>query len=385
MKEIVPRLEALTAEEGFPLMGIASAQESDAFARFSDWLDRGYYGTMSYLVERREAYRHPDSVLPDCKSVVMLAMPYAANPDTFRPKGFEDPSSRGPGVSPGDAQATPGETPGPRHAEARHAGARRYAEGRIGNYAIGSVDYHDTIRAKLNKIIVELQPHYPESHWRGVVDTAPLLERDYARLAGLGWIGKNTLLLNREWGSYFFLAALLTDLELPAVSPSTEVQDHCGTCTACLDVCPTSAFPKARVLDATRCISYLTIESKGRFPDDLREGVGEWIFGCDLCQIVCPWNRKRNHDYLEVFAPDREEEKRSLAHWLTLDEETFRKLYKRTPFWRTRLRGMQRNALIAAGNLMRKDLLGAIARLCESDDEVIAESARWAKKKIEGE
>jgi epoxyqueuosine reductase len=213
-----------------------------------------------------------------------------------------------------------------------------------------------------------------------VVDTAPLLERDYARLAGLGWIGKNTLLLNREWGSYFFLAALLTDLELPSDEPS--VTDHCGSCTACLDICPTDAFVEPHVLNASRCISYLTIEHRGSIDPSLRPSMGNWIFGCDLCQIVCPWNRKRIDDYLPEFKPTGVEEKHSLRHWLSLDEEKFRKLYRKTPFWRTKLRGMQRNALIAAGNMVRTDLLELIDLHTNSEDPEVSEAAIWARQQI---
>ncbi|MFN9940339.1 MAG: tRNA epoxyqueuosine(34) reductase QueG, partial [bacterium] len=156
--------------------------------------------------------------------------------------------------------------------------------------ASGSVDYHDSIHDRLKKLGKWLEKKASDVIWRGVVDTAPLLEREFAELAGLGWIGKNTLLLNRQLGSYFFLASLLTNLPLPLDEPNQT--DHCGTCRACLDACPTQAFPDPHVLDARRCISYLTIEQRGMPARDLRSGSGHWLFGCDICQQVCPWNSK---------------------------------------------------------------------------------------------
>ena len=166
-------------------------------------------------------------------------------------------------------------------------------ECRLGSYASGKSDYHDLLRVRLNKLAAILASIYPDSINRGVVDTAPLMERDFAQLAGLGWIGKNTLLLNRTEGSYFFLAALLTSIEFTA-DQSFEA-DHCGSCTACLDACPTKAFEAPRVLNATRCISYLTIEYRGVIEAELSDKMQNWIFGCDACQIVCPWNRKTRY------------------------------------------------------------------------------------------
>lgn len=365
MKQLRDQLEAMAAASGFPLFGIASARNSDALDHLRQWIEQGYHGTMHYLADRLDAYQHPNSVLEGCRSVVMLGMPYASHPETRKRKSQLSP-------------ARYEQNAAPKHS---HTSIDSDSlDARIGNYAMGEVDYHDFIRSQLNTIIQEVSPVIPESRWRGVVDTAPLLERDYARLAGLGWIGKNTLLLNREWGSYFFLAALLTDLELPPDEPSTT--DHCGSCTACLDVCPTDAFVEPHVLNASRCISYLTIEYRGSIDPSLRQSMGNWIFGCDLCQIVCPWNRKRIEDYLNEFEPIGVEEKHSLRHWLSLDEETFRKLYRKTPFWRTKLKGMQRNALIAAGNLGRADLLDLIERHTTSEDPVVSESAHWARQQI---
>ncbi|AMV33432.1 Epoxyqueuosine reductase [Pirellula sp. SH-Sr6A] len=366
MKPMRDELEALAASAGFPLFGIANARESESFSNLRSWIEQGYHGTMHYLDDRLDAYRHPRSVLENCRSIVMLGMPYASHPDTRRRKH-----------------------PAPTTPPTDLLGATNCSElrelptgldARIGNYAMGEVDYHDFIRSRLNTIVKKMEASAPGSKWRGVVDTAPLLERDYARLAGLGWIGKNTLLLHREWGSYFFLAALLTDLELPTDEPMQT--NHCGSCRACLDVCPTHAFVEPHVLDASRCISYLTIEHRGPIEPTLRESMGNWIFGCDLCQIVCPWNRKRIDDHLPEFHPIHQESRNSLRHWLSLDEESFRQLYRTTPFWRTKLRGMQRNALIAAGNGNRSDLIDLIERHAQSEDPVVSDAAQWARNRI---
>src|SRR5581483_8264872 len=182
--------------------------------------------------------------------------------------------------------------------------------------------YHDVLRARLNQLLAWIQGDAPGCLGRGVVDTAPLLERDFARRAGLGWIGKNTMLLNKRVGSYFFLGALLLDLELqPDLSHET---DHCGTCAACLNACPTQAFIEPGLLDARRCISYLTIELKGSIPLELREPMGEWIFGCDVCQEVCPWNRKAPPGKEPALAPRPDLESIDPIELLGLTPEEFR-------------------------------------------------------------
>jgi len=337
---------------GFSLFGVVRAQPAPGFERLQEWIQRGYAGEMNYIAKRASAYQHPDAVLEGCQSVVMLTMPYASNPLTTPRKSTSDQLAL--------AQDTSGY--------------------KIGNYAAGQVDYHDLIRERLNKLANSMETMFPGSRNRGVVDTAPLLERDFAQLAGIGWIGKNTLLLNRSEGSYFFLAALLTSVEL-AEDISSET-DHCGSCTACLDACPTSAFVGPHVLDASKCISYLTIEYRGRIPDSLSEKMDGWIFGCDVCQMVCPWNRKRDVTVPSELQPDQMDFKTSLEHWLTIDEATFRKIYRHTPFWRTKLSGMQRNAMIAAANSNRQDLKPIVKKFLNSNDEVLLSTCRWCLTKL---
>jgi epoxyqueuosine reductase len=210
---------------------------------------------------------------------------------------------------------------------------------------------------------------------RGVVDTAPLLEREFGQLAGLGWVGKNTMLLDRRFGSWFFLAAVLLDCELDYDAPA-EV-DHCGTCTACLDACPTGAFPRPYVLDATRCISYLTIELRSAIEPGLRPALGAWLFGCDMCQDVCPWNRKAASD-LATFVPRPDLDPVSLAPLFFLDDDAFRERFRRTPLWRARRRGLLRNAAIVLGNRPTSDALPALARGLRDVEPLVRGASAWA-------
>ncbi len=239
---------------GFTLAGIAPAGEADGFGALCDWLDAGHAGEMGYLHKHREARRHPQSVFAPVRGVVMLGFDY------------------------GPSAVAPADIP-PGH-------------GRIASYAQRG-DYHPLLRGKLNELAAWLAREVPGAESRGVVDTAPLLERDFARRAGLGWFGKNTMLINRERGSYFLIAALLTSAELVADAPAFPAgQGHCGTCTRCLEACPTQAFVAPGKLDARKCIGYLTVEVRGpELPPGSPTDLSGWLFGCDVCQEVCPWNR----------------------------------------------------------------------------------------------
>src|SRR5262245_10868420 len=253
------RLKQRAHELGFELVGIAAASPADHFEHLRAWLDHDLAGEMDYMHRQGEARRHPSSILPEVCSIVMVGMNYSAGGEQLSPK---------------DEMGTSAHPP---------------MDGRVARYAWGE-DYHDVLRRRLHQLLDWLQNEVPGVRGRGVVDTAPLLERDFARRAGLGWFGKNTMLINKRLGSYFFLGALLLDRELRPDPPHEMA--HCGTCTACLDACPTQAFLQPGLLDARRCISYLTIELKGPVPANLREPMGEWVFGCDVCQEVCPWNHK---------------------------------------------------------------------------------------------
>ncbi|TWU37848.1 Epoxyqueuosine reductase [Novipirellula aureliae] len=304
---------------GFVKLGIAPAIEISGFSNLAKWVDAGYAGQMTYIADRLDAYRHPSGVLEGCQSVIALAYPYPATP-------VIDQSELSKGA------------------------------GKIARYASTGNDYHDVIHPKLKCLCKTIRRWKPESKARGVVDTAPMMERQFAELAGIGWRGKNTLLLNKELGSYFFIACVLTDVELPTDSPHHT--SHCGTCTACLDACPTDAFVGPGVLDATRCISYLTIEHRGAIDEKLHEGIGDWVFGCDVCQEVCPWNRKpaRHRGSNNPLPSELPLRTLSLSSALGETEESFRRKYRKTALWRTRLAGIQRNARIVIRNQVAESL-----------------------------
>ena len=204
------------------------------------------------------------------------------------------------------------------------------------------------------------------------------MERDFARLAGLGWIGKHTLLINRERGSWFFLAALLTDLELDYDIPFEA--DHCGTCTACLDACPTDAFPEPYVLDATKCISYLTIELREMPPTELRSGIGDWLFGCDVCQDVCPWNKSPAKSKEVAFEPATSNNPAELIELFSLDDDTFRERFRKTPLWRSRRSGILRNAAIVLGNQQYPEAEKVLINALVDEDPLVRQAVAWALK-----
>jgi epoxyqueuosine reductase len=339
MSSLEDRLLHKAHSLGFELAGIAEATEADSFAQLRDWLARGFAGEMSYMHRHEQARRHPASILPGVQSVIMAAMSYRPSQEPPQPR-----------------------------------------PGRVARYARGS-DYHDVLRQRLGELLAWLQQEHPGCMGRAVVDTAPLLERDFARRAGLGWIGKNTMLLNRRLGSYFFLGALLVDLRLEPSSPHHT--QHCGSCTACLDACPTDAFAAPGLLDSRRCISYLTIELRSAVPEELRAGLGSWIFGCDVCQEVCPWNRKAPAGSEPALAPRPELESLDPIELLGLSEEAFRRRFRATAFFRTKRSGLLRNAALVLGNTGTPAALPALRRAREDPDPVIREAADWAIGRIE--
>jgi epoxyqueuosine reductase len=243
------------------------------------------------------------------------------------------------------------------------------------------MDYHTVLRERLAQLLSWLQAERPGSRGRGVVDTAPLLERDFARRAGLGWFGKNTMLINKRLGSYFFLGALLIDLQLEPDPPHETM--HCGTCTACLDACPTDAFPEPGWLDARRCISYLTIELRGPVPEDLRDGIGDWIFGCDVCQEVCPWNRKSPSGRDPALDSRSELAQLDPAELLSLSDDDFRRRFRGTALTRPKRSGLLRNAALVLGNTGDAAALPALRRASADKDETVRDAAAWAIRQIE--
>jgi epoxyqueuosine reductase len=333
---------------GFELTGACPAISPNGATRLGEWLGRGYAGEMNYIADRRVAYEHPRHVLDGVQSILMLGLPYRT----------EEPRRAGQG------------------------------QGRISRYAWGPDDYHDLIHQKLRRLIGAVNDIAPGARARGVVDTAPLLEREFAQLAGLGWIGKHTLLINKPAGSYFFLAALLIDQ--PLVYDEPFAADHCGTCRACLDACPTQAFPQPGVLDATRCISYLTIELRGPIPIDLRAGVGDWVFGCDVCQDVCPWNQHAiaggsgspRDAAPGDFQPREGANPVDLLALFALDDEGFRRRYRHTPLWRAKRRGILRNAAIVLGNQRDRSATPVLAKALADAEPLVRGASAWALGRI---
>lgn len=342
LTDFTARLKREARAIGFHEVGVAPAVEASGYAKFIEWIERGYGGTMRYLDNRRAAYAHPRFVLDGVRSLVLLLQKYRT----------AEPAAPRPGY------------------------------GRMARYA-WNVDYHDVVHERLHRLADWVRAEHPAARVRGVVDSAPLLEREFAQRAGLGWIGKNTLLLNRERGSWFFLAALLTDLELTP-DAATET-DHCGTCTACLDACPTSAFVAPYVLDARKCVSYTTIELRDSVPDELRAGHGDWVFGCDVCQDVCPWNRKPAPTDEAEFLPADGMNPLELTGLFALDDETFRRRFRASPLWRTRRRGLLRNAAIVLGNQRHRPAVGALERGLADVEPIVREACAWALAQIRGE
>jgi epoxyqueuosine reductase len=327
---------------GFELVGIAPAVTPRGFHDFQQWLSRGYAGEMGYLPRREDAYEHPRHVLDGVKSIVMLGANYHN----------AQPNAAGPN------------------------------EGVVSRYAWGAADYHEILKNKLDQLAKFLHEQYPGCKTRGVVDTAPLLERDFARLAGLGWFGKNTLLINKKLGSWLFLAALLTDVELEYDQPHET--SHCGSCTRCLDACPTDAFPEPYVLDARKCISYLNIELREPIPEELREGMGEWLFGCDICQEVCPWNNKAPLSEEPAFQPIHDLSPVDAVELLQLNDAQFRERFRHTPLWRPKRAGLLRNAAIVLGNRGDERAVPVLIDALNDFEPIIRGAAAWALGELGG-
>ncbi len=297
---------------GFDLAGVTEAKTPPGIDRFERWLDDGFAGQMDYMAERADAYRHPQHVLPGVRSLMMLGVNYCTC----------EPCEPGPG------------------------------QGSVSRYAWG-LDYHDVIHDRLRQLVRFHKQQAPEAAARGVVDTAPLLEREFAQLAGLGWIGKNTMLINKQFGSWLFLAALLTTEKLDYDEPFAN--DHCGTCRACLDACPTGALVEPHRVDSRRCLSYLSVESKEVMPEKFREAAEGRLFGCDACQQACPFNGRTPCTEEPSFQPAEGMNPVELADLFSLDETGFRERFRRTPLWRSKREGILRNATVVLDNARRNN------------------------------
>ena len=357
---VVERGKAL----GFDLCGIVCAEQFPELAQYTEWLERGYAGEMAYLHDERR--REPARVLPGLRSVVVCALNY----NTAYPYSTE-------------AAASASDSDAPR--------------GWISRYAWGD-DYHEVLWAKLNVLGAEIKEKFPEPFAaRAYADTGPVAERVFAKYAGLGWLGKNTLLLNETLGSWLFLGVIFTSADFKAsVSPAQIAPpDLCGNCRQCLDACPTGALVEPYVLDARRCISYLTIELRGPIPEEFREAIGWQVYGCDICQDVCPYNRAAPESSLKEFQPRAARGAKNLflpdLEWLAgMSEEEFREMFRGSAMKRAKWVGLVRNACIALGNSEIAPtghgfsrIVNLLQNLAESEIASIAESARWALARIE--
>ncbi|PYK46519.1 MAG: tRNA epoxyqueuosine(34) reductase QueG [Verrucomicrobia bacterium] len=348
--ELKVRLISFAREIGFDSCRIAACKAPPHAMEFREWLGESAHGEMNYMQRGEEKRCDPQKVLAGAKSIVVFAQNYFQGNESgigFQP--MDDWQ---------DAHATPAAT------------------GRIARYAWGD-DYHEVIAEKLDKIDNFLREFGGEQ--KCYVDTGPVLERDYAAQAGIGWHGKSTMLIDQRLGTWFFLAEILTTLELPADEP---VPNHCGTCERCITACPTGAITAPHRVDARRCISYLTIELKGVIPLDLRPLIGDRIFGCDDCLDACPWNRFAQESREAAFSARKSTTGMSLREYLELSDAEFRAFFRNSPIKRIKRRGFLRNVCVALGNAGDISDIPALERAARDPEPLIAEHARWAIDRI---
>lgn len=365
--ETSARLKRWAAEAGFDRAGVASLEPIERGGLYLRWLGGGGHASMGYLARRVEERLDPARVLAGARSVLCVAMVY-------HPLAADAADAAGDGAGGGEAAEPAGDL-WPRVA--------RYARGR---------DYHNLMGKRLRRLARRVREAYPGADTRAYVDTGPVLERELAARAGLGVAGKNTCLLSRDDGSWFLLGELFTTLDL---APDEPLADLCGRCTRCLDACPTGALPKAYRLEAERCISYWTIEHRGAVPAAVRASLGDWVFGCDVCQEVCPWNLRWEHradrgGRAPADHPDlrlsAERGRLDLAGLLGMGEAGYEETFRGSAMKRARLVGLKRNAAIAMGNRGEARYVAPLAAaLCEEDDAVVRGAAAWALGRVGGE
>ncbi len=348
LSEITGIVKQAATAAGFDLAGIAPVDEFPELTHFPEWIAAGHAGEMKYMESRDEAGNLKRASLkatfPWVRSVIVCVLNY----NTAQPYSTEvhDP-----------------------------------LRGWIARYAWSQEDYHDAVMRRLRSVESELKRtaarEDPET--RCYVDTGPVVERVYAKYAGAGWIGKNTCILNQKLGSWLFLGVILTSLDL---QPDMPASDHCGTCTRCIEACPTDALIAPYQLDANKCISYLTIEKRGVIPEEMRIGMGQQVFGCDICQDVCPWNRKAPATAAVEFQP-REGLVNPALQWLAeMNDQEFREKFRGSPIRRAKRSGLRRNAVIAIGNSGNLEFVPVLHQLAGDEDPVVAEMAHWAARKL---
>jgi epoxyqueuosine reductase len=333
------QLVAIASELGFDSCRVAECRAPEHVGEFENWLGQGAAGEMNYMERGAEKRANPQKILPGARSIIVLALNYFQG-DTIRR-------------------------------------SQNAAAGRIARYAWGD-DYHGVIEAKLNKIDNFLRKFGGEQ--KCYVDTGPVLERDLAAQAGIGWHGKSTMLIDERLGAWFFLAEILTTLEL---APDAPARERCGKCTRCIDACPTGAIVAPHRVDARRCISYLTVELKGAIPLEFRSLIGDRIFGCDDCLEACPWNRFAQVSHESAFSARESTTSFALRDYLKLTDTEFRNLFRNSPIKRIKRRGFLRNVCVALGNVGTRDDLPALERVATDAEPLIAEHADWAIEQIQ--
>lgn len=342
-KDLAARIAAEAQRLGFAACGFAGAAEDPLrSARLEQWLGEGHHGTMEWMAARLDHRRSPQGLWPEARSVIALGMSYAPAHDPLALEGSDT-----------------------------HARISVYAQGR---------DYHDVVKKRLKALARWLVAEVPEAGVKVFVDTAPVMEKPLGEAAGIGWQGKHTNMVSPTHGSWLFLGAIYTTLDL---TPAESHRDQCGSCRACMDACPTNAFPAPYQLDARRCISYLTIEHKGQVAEEFRAAMGNRIYGCDDCLAVCPWNKfASSAQAIKEFLPRAELVAPRLAELLALDDAGFRALFSGSPIKRIGRDRFVRNCLYAAGNSGNAALIGQVQALTADPDPVVAEAAAWALSRL---
>lgn len=349
MQRIEEVVKGAAEEAGFDLCGIAPVRDSRELNYFPEWIANGHAGEMKYMEARDDngdlKRASLARVAPWARSVIVCAINY----NTAQPYSTQvtDPQ-----------------------------------RGWISRYAWSREDYHDAVLQRLKRVEAAIWGGHscpPDLTTRSYVDTGPIVERVYAKYAGVGWIGKNTCIINQQKGSWLFLGVILASLEL---EPDLPAPDRCGTCTRCIEACPTDAILAPYQLDSNRCIAYLTIEKRGSIPEELRTGIGHQVFGCDICQDVCPWNRKAPATAAPEFQA-RPGLVNPALDWLAqMSADEFRETFRGSPIRRTKHSGLRRNVAIAMGNSSNPEFLPVLDKLAEDEDESVAESARWARNRL---
>ena len=348
-RQLTTFIKRAAVEVGFDVCGIAPVRDFPELEHFPKWIAKGHAGEMKYMETRDESGNLKRASLrtaaPWAHSVIVCVVNY----NTAHPYSTQctDPQ-----------------------------------RGWIARYAWGQEDYHDSVLHKLRAIESRIAEfHSAELTTRCYVDTGPLVERVYAKYAGVGWIGKNTCIINQKLGSWLFLGVILTSLELD-VEADLPAADRCGTCTRCIDACPTDALLGPYQLDATKCISYLTIEKRGEIPENIRADMGQHIFGCDICQDVCPWNRKAPASSTQEFQAREGLVNPALAWLAEISPEEFREKFRGSAIKRTKRSGIRRNAAIAMGNSGDTSFLPVLENLANDEDPIVREHALWAKQRL---